>query len=199
MIARTVLLAASLAFPPAAFSDAEPPEWVAEARQKSARLGARLVEALREALASRGPTGGVEVCNVRAPEIAAQVSDERFEVGRTALRLRNPDNAPDEWEESVLQRFADSMAQEDNGSDSGYNKRPALEEWRVEMTDAGRVGRYMKAIPTGPQCVICHGENVAPALEEAIRHLYPEDRATGFAPGDLRGAFTVTVALPGTD
>jgi len=61
------------------------------------------------------------------------------------------------------------------------------------------VGRYMKAIPTGPQCVVCHGENVAPALAETIQRLYPDDQATGFAPGDLRGAFTVTVELPATD
>ncbi len=190
-IARTTLLAAALAFPPAAFSDADAPEWVSEARQKSAQLGARLVEALQQALASRGPTGGVEVCSVRAPEIAARLSDDKFDVGRTALRLRNPDNAPDEWERSVLQRFEKAM---NRGAD------PAdLDEWHITRTDDGRVGRYMKAIPTGPQCVICHGENVAPALNETIQRLYPDDKATGFAPGDLRGAFTVTVDLSASD
>lgn len=191
MIARTVLLAASIAFPLAAFSDAGPPEWVGEARQKSTQLGARLVEALREALASRGPTGGVEVCNIRAPEIAARISDDKFDVGRTALRVRNPDNAPDEWEKSVLQQFEKAVNRGANPAD--------LDEWNIESTDNGRIGRYMKAIPTGPQCVICHGENVAPALHETIQRLYPDDQATGFAPGDLRGAFTVTVALPATD
>ncbi|HMB37849.1 MAG TPA: DUF3365 domain-containing protein [Wenzhouxiangellaceae bacterium] len=195
MIARTVLLAASIAFPLAALSDAGTPEWVGEARQKSAQLGSRLVSTLREALASRGPMGGVEVCKIRAPEIAAQVSGDRFDVGRTALRVRNPDNAPDAWEKSVLERFANSMSL---GADSD-DKQPVSEEWRVEMTDEGRVGRYMKAIPTGPQCVVCHGENVAPALAETIQRLYPDDQATGFAPGDLRGAFTVTVELPATD
>lgn len=195
MIVRTVLLAASMAFPPVALGDAEAPEWVAEARQKSAQLGSRLVSTLREALASRGPMGGVEVCKIRAPEIAARISGDRFDVGRTALRVRNPDNAPDAWEKSVLERFANSMSL---GADSD-DKQPVLEEWRVEMTEEGRVGRYMKAIPTGPQCVVCHGETVAPALAETIQRLYPDDQATGFAPGDLRGAFTVTVELPATD
>ena len=74
-----------------------------------------------------------------------------------------------------------------------------LEEWQVETTDGGRVGRYMKAIPTGPQCVLCHGENIAPDLRETIQRLYPEDQATGFAPGELRGAFSVRVQLPATD
>jgi len=191
MIVRTVLLAASLALPTAAFGDAEPPEWVAEARQKSAQLGSRLVEALREALVSRGPAGGVEVCNTRAPEIAGRISDDRFEVGRTALRVRNPNNAPDDWETSVLERFEHSMSR---GADPA-----GLEAWHIETTDGERVGRYMKAIPTGPQCVLCHGENVAPALRETIQRLYPRDQATGFAPGELRGAFSVTVTLPATD
>ncbi|MBL39106.1 MAG: hypothetical protein CMP07_11925 [Xanthomonadales bacterium] len=191
MIVRTVLLAAAMAFAPVAFADTEAPEWVTEARQKSAQLGARLVDALREALVSRGPTGGVEACSIKAPQIAQQISNDRFEVGRTALRVRNPDNAPDDWETSVLQRFERGLS---HGTDPA-----GLEEWQVETTDGGRVGRYMKAIPTGPQCVLCHGENIAPDLRETIQRLYPEDQATGFAPGELRGAFSVRVQLPATD
>lgn len=191
MIVRAILIAASLAFPPAAFGDAGAPDWVAEARQKSAQLGSRLIEALREALAAGGPTGGVEVCNTKAPEIARQISGDRFEVGRTALRVRNRDNAPDDWETSVLARFERSL---------GRGADPAgLEAWQVETTEDGRIGRYMKAIPTGPQCVLCHGENIAPDLRETIQRLYPEDQATGFAPGELRGAFSVRVNLPATD
>lgn len=191
MRSRTVLLAAAMLFPLMVFGDAGPPEWVGEARHRSATLGSSLVEALREALVSRGPAGGVEVCNTRAPEIAAEVSGDRFDVGRTALRVRNPANAPDGWEESVLRRFEARMAQ---GADP-----VGLEGWHVETNDGQRIGRYMKAIPTGPQCVICHGENVEPALQQTIQRLYPDDRATGFAPGELRGAFTVTVELPATE
>lgn len=40
---------------------------------------------------------------------------------------------------------------------------------------------------------------VAPELAETIDRLYPRDRATGFARGELRGAFTVTVDLSGKD
>ncbi|MEX2498681.1 MAG: DUF3365 domain-containing protein [Wenzhouxiangellaceae bacterium] len=49
------------------------------------------------------------------------------------------------------------------------------------------------------QCVICHGESIAPELAETIKQLYPQDQATGFAPGELRGAFSVTVELPAGD
>jgi hypothetical protein len=40
---------------------------------------------------------------------------------------------------------------------------------------------------------------VAEPLAETIESLYPEDRATGFEVGELRGAFTVRVALPASE
>ena len=53
----------------------------------------------------------------------------------------------------------------------------------------------MKAIPTAPLCLQCHGEAIAPPVAEKITKLYPEDKATGFREGDIRGAFVVTKLL----
>ena len=188
MIARNVSLAAAAVFSLAACSENTPPEWVPEARAKSGQLGSQLISALKGALSEEGPSGGVRVCNVEAPEIAERVSGDRFDVTRTALRVRNPANAPDDWEKSVLHRFDASM---EEGADPA-----GLETWQVQNIGGERVGRYMKAIPMGQQCVVCHGESIAPELAETIEKLYPKDQATGFAPGDLRGAFTITVKLP---
>ncbi|HCF96715.1 MAG TPA: hypothetical protein DEW46_16805, partial [Verrucomicrobia bacterium] len=46
-------------------------------------------------------------------------------------------------------------------------------------------------------CVACHGpeEQIQPDVLAAIRAHYPNDRATGFQPGDLRGAISVEVPL----
>lgn len=191
MIVRTILLAVSLALPPAAFSDTDAPEWVDEARRKSAQLGSGLTDALREALVSRGPSGGVEVCNIRAPEIAGRISDDRIEVGRTALRVRNPANAPDAWEREVLERFKSELA---NGADPA-----SLEAWTTVETDGRPRGRWMKAIPTAALCTTCHGEQIAPELARTINRIYPDDQAIGFRPGELRGAFTATIELAGHD
>jgi hypothetical protein len=175
----------------AASAHAGSPEWVDRARDSAARLGKQLKAELVSALESAGPTGGVEVCRDRAPEIAASVSGDGFSVGRTALRVRNPDNAPDAWERDVLQQFAERLEQ---------GAKPAsLEHWEVRETDGKRVGRWMKAIPMQPQCRTCHGTDVAEPLAETIESLYPEDRATGFEVGELRGAFTVRVALPASE
>jgi len=40
-------------------------------------------------------------------------------------------------------------------------------------------------------CLACHGDNIAPEVTAAIRAHYPEDQATGFATGQLRGAFSI--------
>jgi len=196
MSIRSALFGTAVLFPLIACSE-PPPEWVSEAQAKSVQLGSQLITALNEALADEGPIAAVEVCNLQAPKIAARLSGAKYQVGRTALRVRNPANAPDEWERSVMQRFETRMKQGADPAD--------LEAWTVEPasddSSAGaRVGRYMKAIPTGPRCVVCHGGgNIAPALNETLQQLYPEDQATGFEPGDLRGAFSVTAELRATD
>ncbi|MNT54386.1 hypothetical protein D3C72_1915480 [compost metagenome] len=51
--------------------------------------------------------------------------------------------------------------------------------------------RLMKAIPTGEPCLACHGQNLKPELAAVIDQRYPQDQARGFAPGELRGAFTL--------
>jgi hypothetical protein len=58
------------------------------------------------------------------------------------------------------------------------------------MSDDGGA-TYMQAIVTQPLCVACHGTALAPDVASALARLYPSDRATGFAVGDLRGAFVV--------
>lgn len=168
-----------------------PPEWTDQARSAAASLGSALMPELNRALTRDGPSAAVEVCNVRAPQIAAGINRPGLEIGRTALRVRNPANAPDEWERETLQRFRERLA---DGADPA-----SLEAWTTATVDGREVGRWMKAIPTAPLCITCHGENIAPELAQTIERLYPEDQATGFRPGELRGAFTATVDLSGHD
>ena len=53
--------------------------------------------------------------------------------------------------------------------------------------------RLMRGIATEPGCLACHGAQVAPAVRTAIAAHYPDDAATGFAVGDLRGGLWVEV------
>lgn len=187
MMGKAVGLAASVLF--AATAAAEDPVWVEHARNAAERLGGALKAELTSALSNAGPADGVSICRERAPAIASNLSDEDLRVGRTAARVRNPNNAPDPWERGVLESFARRM-------ESGQ-PTAALEHWEVREVEGRRVGRWMKAIPMQPQCILCHGPSISEPLVETIARLYPDDDATGFEVGELRGAFTVRVDLSG--
>lgn len=156
------------------------------AREAASALGQSLKAELVAAMRDGGPSAAVQVCNLRAPDIASTVSSVAGgDVGRTALRVRNPDNAPDAWETEQMERFLEEIAA---GAD------PATLEAIGEIdTVNGPMLRWMKPIMMDDVCVACHGTEVAPGLLADIQALYPDDTATGFEPGQLRGAFTVTL------
>jgi len=67
-----------------------------------------------------------------------------------------------------------------------------LEHYEVVTENGKKMFRYMKAIPTAEVCTKCHGQNINPAVKAKLNELYPNDKATGFKAGDIRGAFTIT-------
>jgi hypothetical protein len=138
-----------------------------------------LMATVKSAMQSGGPVKAVEACQLLAPEIAAQHSQNPWKVGRTSLKVRNPANTADAWEKQVLEQFAERAAAGE----------PVAELSQAEMV-AGEF-RMMKAIATGEPCLACHGKNVKPSLAAVIDVRYPQDQARGFALGELRGAFTL--------
>lgn len=138
-----------------------------------------LMDTVRSAMQVGGATKAVEACQLLAPEIADQHSRAPWVVGRTALKVRNPANAPDAWEKQILEQFV---------------RRAAAGEGLSQLTHSEIVKgefRMMKAIPTGEACLGCHGREIKPELAAVIDQRYPQDKARGFAPGELRGAFTL--------
>jgi hypothetical protein len=105
-------------------------------------------------------------------------------IARTSLKLRQPDNAPDEWETRQLQSFERRKAAGENPA--------GIEVGEYVQSGGKTLFRYMKAIPTGEVCLNCHGSALAPEVTAKLKELYPADAATGFKLGDLRGAFTIT-------
>ncbi|MFC2950632.1 DUF3365 domain-containing protein [Marinicaulis aureus] len=164
------------------------PEDITAARAAADALGAQLKARLLSAIETGGPVAAIDVCKLEAPEIAAGLSGETgLRVGRTALRWRNPANAPDDYERTAMETF---LAEIDAGADPA-----ALELAEIVTGAQGRQLRYMKPIMTGGPCVLCHGTDISNEVKAAILERYPDDQATGFAPGDFRGAFTITKDL----
>ena len=185
----TACLALFLAAASLPVAAAEPPAWVLESRSAAQALGGRLMGELTAAL-SDSPAAAIEVCSARAPQIAAEESAARGAViGRTALRYRNPGNAPTAWQQRGLESFAAALAEGANPA--------ALEFTEVVAEDGVEERRWMKPIVTAPLCLTCHGAApLAPEVAAAVQARYPQDQATGFAAGDLRGAFYVVWREP---
>ncbi len=149
--------------------------------QKS--LKGELVQALR----AGGPEQAIEVCHLSAPAIATAKS-ERFgmDIGRTALKVRNQSNAPDDFERRVLEDFLAKMSR---GVEPGRLEHAEI----FTGSDGKKVFRYMKPILMADKpCGACHGDSISAEVKAAIAERYPYDQAVGFKPGELRGAFTVT-------
>ncbi|HPG24250.1 MAG TPA: DUF3365 domain-containing protein [Myxococcota bacterium] len=138
-----------------------------------------LQQALREGLA-RGPVEAVAACRLRAPEIARAQSRDGVRLGRSSHRLRNPANAPPDWVAPVI---------------DDWLTHPEDRAPRTLPLGEGRTG-YVEPILLQPLCLSCHGDAIAPDLAARIEHLYPEDRATGFHVGELRGVFWVELPDP---
>jgi hypothetical protein len=182
---RKILLGTVLIAPLMACSTPDLEPRAAESRVVAKEFMQNLKGELQTAMKAGGPVNAIGVCNETAPRIAEALSTQKgWEVGRTSLKVRNPDNAPDAWEEKVLKQFE---ARKVGGEDPN-----TLEYFEMAKTEDGKVFRYMKAIPTGEVCLACHGESIAVAVREKLQVLYPDDKATGYKVGDLRGAFTIT-------
>lgn len=160
-----------------------------QARQATAAFGKALKSELLTAMKSNGPIAAIEVCNTQAPAIARAVSHEQgVLISRVSLKNRNPENTPSSWQYRVLETFE---ARKQSG------EPPDSLTWHETVSvESGHEFRFMKAIPTGGLCLQCHGVAIDPAVAEKLDALYPEDKATGFRQGDLRGAFVVTKPLP---
>ncbi|CBL46159.1 Cytochrome c family protein [gamma proteobacterium HdN1] len=161
-----------------------------EARNIATLVPARLLAMLTEEIEKGGPAGAVEVCSQKAPQMAKQASEKMgWNIRRVSLKNRNPNATPDEWERLALEDF-DAQAK--------AGVAPATLE-RAEIVQVGNQTyyRYMKALPTGAVCMNCHGpsDQLSPAVKAKLQTLYPNDKATGYQLGEIRGAITLKKSI----
>lgn len=138
---------------------------------------------LMESLKNHGPAGAIDVCALEAPVLADKLGRELGVVlKRTSLKLRNPQNAPDQAEAKVL---ADLSAASRSGG--------ALPQGVTPLP--GEKSRFYQVILVQKPCLQCHGDSatISEAVRKRLAATYPEDRATGYKEGDVRGIISVTV------
>jgi len=141
-------------------------------------LASEMMAELVAALDESGPAGGIGVCRDKAPAVAVRVSKNYgVDIGRTSHMLRNAANEAPGWA-------------------AGYVADMVEDPTWVGGPD-GELGALLP-IRLKAECQMCHGpvDSIDEEVMAAITESYPEDRAVGFAEGDLRGWFWVE-APPG--
>lgn len=183
LIAATVLIAPLVT----TLTYAEEDAMLTEARKVATLLPPKLIVALKEEISRTGPEGAIPVCKEMAPKMAGEISKETgWKIKRVSLKVRNDARAiPDAWEKAALEDF---------------DKRAAAGESPAKLEKGEKVGneyRYVKALPVQALCLSCHGaaEQISPATKAVLSKTYPNDHATGYSEGQIRGVISVRKAL----
>jgi len=164
--------------------DAELAAFATAAQPRGNAFQLALRTELMQAMQEGGPANAIAVCSQRATAIAASVSTDGYTVRRVGTRIRNPGNAPSERDRAALAQFA----ARDKQDDSPIRMR----------NDDGTAPSFSMYMPlrAGEMCLTCHGDpaSMPQAARDALSQRYPQDQATGYALGDLRGAVVVEAA-----
>ena len=159
---------------------------VADARKASGTLVQKLGGELKAAIAAQGPDGAISVCKERAPQIAAEVSKQfNFDTKRVSPKNRNPAAVPDGWEAEAQAGLEQRLA--------AGEKPETLDTWQIVSTPTGKQFRYAKALPVQQLCLTCHGDqaSIPDGVKARLAAEYPLDKATGYAPGMVRGIISI--------
>jgi len=120
------------------------------------------------------------VPQVVATQVAKRITKgSKYYVRQVSLRYRNPDNRPDDYEASMLRKFAG---------------KPGQESVTVIETKREEVFRFMLSMVAEKSCLECHGEyDKAPAF---VRARFPRGHYSyNYRLGEVIGAVSVSIPM----
>lgn len=143
---------------------------------------------LQFAIQSGGLTNAVPFCAVVAPPLTRGVANKHgVSLRRFSHKARNLLGRANEVELSVLKSFQALLV-------NNTNPPPAFATNLI----AGKATVFAPIVIQNEVCLKCHGvpgREIHPDVHSVIRRHYPEDQATGFSAGQLRGAWRIDIPL----
>ncbi|NUM51814.1 MAG: DUF3365 domain-containing protein [Flavobacteriales bacterium] len=147
------------------------------ANETKANLGKNLMAAVKK----KGAAGAVEFCNTRAIPITDSMAVVlNATIKRVSDKPRNPINQANENELEYIENWRIAKTK-------GEKYSPKIFELNSKI-----VGYY--PIETNEMCMKCHGipkKQINTQTLSAIKKLYPNDKAFGYAENEIRGIFIV--------
>ena len=142
-----------------------------------AQLGKNLMKAIQE----KGTVGAVKFCNIEAMKLTDSMSVmHNAIIKRVSDKARNPKNMANAKELGHIAAFKESLK-------AGSEIDPIVEEINGEVN-------FYYPITTNTMCLQCHGtpnEQITATTLTALNKLYPEDKATGYDVGQVRGIWSI--------
>jgi hypothetical protein len=165
-----------------ALTDAEKTAYLAKGKTIAEATFAELSGRLAHALETGGVPHAVQYCNTVALPLTDSLSKvHNAVIRRTSKKTRNPKNQPSEWESKILDEY-------EIKAKSGEVLTP------VVLSLEAKAVAFAAPIKVLPLCLKCHGkpgETMFAEDAELVKQLYPQDLATGYAEGELRGMWSI--------
>jgi len=173
-------------------AQAQDSDMLTQSRAVTQAMLKELGQKLQSSMAEGGPINAIGVCHLQAPDIANRAStNNQAKISRVGTRARNPVmGVPNDWQAKALAQFDAALARGEKPAD--------IEFAETVNTVSGKEFHFAKPIVLQPMCVSCHGspEQISPEVKAKLNELYPNDKAVGYQPGQLRGAVVLSRSAP---
>ena len=173
-------------------AQAQDSDMLTQSRAVTQAMLKELGQKLQSSMAEGGPINAIGVCHLQAPDIANRAStNSQAKISRVGTRARNPVmGVPNDWQAKALAQFDAALARGEKPADIEFSE--------TVNTASGKEFHFAKPIVLQPMCVSCHGspEQISPEVKAKLNELYPNDKAVGYQPGQLRGAVVLSRSTP---
>ena len=154
------------------------PELLSRSKSLALEYSSTLKNNLKAAIVSDGVEGAIEFCSLHAVPITDSISKiNTVEFKRVSHKNRNPHNKANATELQLIDDYI-----------TNYSKAPRLFKKGSENFFYAPI--YMDS----PLCLNCHGnvdQHITSPVQEKLNTLYPNDQATGFKHGEIRGLLKI--------
>jgi len=137
---------------------------------------------LMEQMKQGGPNQAVPFCNIQALPLTAIIAlQEDVELKRVSKLYRNEANKPNAEALRVISNYEEMLKKEEKLS-------PIL------LNQSSGKPHFYAPIIINKKCLSCHGDvgkQISKATDSLIKTVYPNDLATGYKIGDLRGVWSI--------
>ncbi|MCK6511713.1 DUF3365 domain-containing protein [Myxococcota bacterium] len=151
----------------------------------STRTATVMMRTLRQEMAGGSIEKAIQTCQKTAGHIERQFGkSHNATVQRISHRNRNPANLASSDEMKLIRQLKQKIAMD---SPTLHTLLPS-EDKKTKTV-------YLPILVAMPTCLKCHGsptKDIEPETLALLKKYYPQDRATGFRIGDVRGMWKIT-------